>query len=133
MDVNELMTFKPTTAPKRPLASASDGSADDFHGGPASRVEEEEDPDLAASSYERRAAKRRRQRQREEERLAQLEAEAAAAAAASAAARRSKGPTEESGLDGPSKLSREQREEVEAALARGDRAGDATMDETALK
>ena len=68
MDVGELLTFKPVTAPKRPA--------------PGEDKDEEEYEDDPNDSYEKRAAKRRKRakaeaRRREEERLAALEAEAA--------------------------------------------------------
>jgi hypothetical protein len=117
MDVNELMAFKPATAPKRPAAGAASEDPTDGHGGRGAD-DEQDDPN---ASYESRAAKRRRRRQQEEERLAQLEAEAA-----EAATRKAVETTKDS-------LTSQQRQEVDAALEKGDQAEEAVMDETALK
>ena len=110
MDVGELLNFKPTAAPKRPL----DGGGHDL-------MDHEDDPN---ESYEKRAAKRKKlknaeQKRFEEERLSMLEAEAAAAMSS---AKASTDPTSDELLS-----------KLEAAAGDSGEANGELLDETKLK
>lgn len=119
MDIKELLSFKPVTAPKRPAPS------DDKE----EEEEEIEDDDNPNDSYEKRAAKRRKKQKaesriREKERLQMLEVEAANVMAAAAAEN-----------DGDSGLTEEQRQRIKDLVDNADDGDNnvENLDETTMK